>query len=67
METSSDSSISIAADAIKLNEEDFPDVCVQCDLCVKSIKEAVQVHSASQIKDSSLAEAFALSAEKVFF
>lgn len=43
----SESAISIAINALHLKEEDFPDVCLRCDLCVKSIKEAIQVHTAT--------------------
>ena len=32
---------SVAMNLLKLNHGDFPDVCVECDQCVKSIRDAI--------------------------
>ena len=47
---------------LKLNEEDFPDVCVECQQCLKSIREAIMTHTNHQIKDPDIASLFIESA-----
>ena len=47
---------------LKLRKDDFPDVCVQCELCVKSLRDAIQAHTATQIKDADIAHAYVESA-----
>lgn len=30
---------------LKLRNEDFPDVCIKCDECMKSIRDAIKAHT----------------------
>lgn len=47
---------------LKLNQEDFPDVCVKCEECVQSIRDAITAHTVTQIKDADIAHSFVESA-----
>ena len=47
---------------LNLNQEDFPDVCIKCEWCVKSIRDAIAAHTATQIKDADIAQSFVDSA-----
>jgi len=38
-----------------LREEDFPDVCTHCTQCIRSIREAIQIHVEKEIKDPDIA------------
>lgn len=35
----------VSMNLLKLNQEDFPDVCVKCEECMKSIKDAIESHT----------------------
>lgn len=52
----------VSMNMLKLNQEDFPDVCIKCDQCVKSIKDAITAHTVAQIKDADIAHSFVESA-----
>jgi len=48
----------VSLNLLKLNQDDFPDVCVECAQCVKSIRDAIQTHTTAQIRDTDIALAF---------
>lgn len=43
---------------LHLREEDFPDVCIECQHCVSSLRQAIEGHTASQIRDPEMAAVF---------
>lgn len=47
---------------LKLTKDDFPEVCVNCEQCVQSIKTAMGVRAVNQIKDADIASKFVESA-----
>jgi len=47
---------------LKLDDSDFPDVCVKCKQCMQQIRDTIKVHTSSQIKDADIAHKFVDSA-----
>ena len=47
---------------LKLDDSDFPDVCVKCEQCMQQIRDTIKVHTSSQIKDADIAQKFVDSA-----
>ena len=50
--------LSVTMNLLQLNQGDFPDVCIQCDQCMTSIKVAIRDHTMAQIKDADIAQMF---------
>lgn len=62
MTTSVISTGEMSVKLLKLTKDDFPDVCVGCEQCVKSIKNAMEVRALNQIRDADIANKFVESA-----